>query len=207
MALAAGHAPPSFNDTLSAAVRDAVAPSIAALAPEQRNVRGLFTGGTFCYEAQLAFLGRGLACASNAPVSGAQTISGTMSGHAFIDLGDDEYTRGRPHPMIDPSLRNAAILAHAADSRTAVILFDVVLGFGSHADPAADLAATLATAQRKAQAQGRSLIAIGHVCGTNGDPQDKAAQVATLTAAGAIIADSNFEAAVLAAARGEDAHA
>ncbi len=170
-----------------------------ALAPGQRAVRGLFTGGTFCYEAQLAFLARGLDCRSNSPVSGALPLDGHAAGHIFIDLGDDEYTRGRPHPMIDPALRNAAIRTHAADAGTAVILFDVVLGYGAHPDPAAALAETLLECRRAARAEGRVLALIGHVCGTDGDPQDKSAQLAKLVAAGAIIADSNYEAAALAA--------
>jgi len=85
--------------------------TLNALAPTQRLVRGLFAGGTFCYETQLAFLKRGLPCRSNVPVHGALPLEGQDGAHVFIDLGDDEYTRGRPHPMIDPSLRNAAVLA------------------------------------------------------------------------------------------------
>ena len=79
-----------------------------------------------------------------------------------------------------------------------MILFDLVLGFGAHQNPAAGLAAALAEAQRLARADGRSLLFIGHVCGTDGDPQDKAAQVRQLQDAGAIIVGSNVEAALLA---------
>jgi succinyl-CoA synthetase alpha subunit len=171
----------------------------AEMAPTQAAVRALFTGGTFCYEAQLAFIARDLACRSNAPAHGALAFDGRFEGHVFLDLGDDEYTRGRPHPMIDPSVRDAAVRTQAADPRTAAILFDVVLGYGAHPDPAASLAAALADAQRSARAQGRTLALIGHVCGTDGDPQDRAAQVRQLEAAGAIIVGSNVEAAMLAA--------
>src|SRR4029078_8569767 len=87
--------------------------ALDGLANTQSTVRGLFTGGTFCYEAQLAFLRQGLPCRSNVPVHGALPFDDAASGHVFIDMGDDEYTRGRPHPMIDPSLRNAAIRAAA----------------------------------------------------------------------------------------------
>jgi hypothetical protein len=169
------------------------------MAPTQAAVRGLFTGGTFCYEAQLAFLARALACSSNAPAKGAATFDGRAGGHVFLDLGDDDYTRGRPHPMIDPSLRDAAVRAQGADPQTAAILFDVVLGFGAHANPALGLAQALADAQRAARAEGRTLALIGHVCGTDGDPQDKAAQVRALEGAGALIVGSNVEAAQLAA--------
>jgi hypothetical protein len=78
-------------------------------------------------------------------------------------------------------------------------MFDVVLGYGSHADPAAGLAEALAAGQREARAQGRTLALIGHVCGTDGDPQDRSAQIRQLEAAGAIVTGSNFEAATLAA--------
>ena len=169
------------------------------LAPTQRTVRGLFTGGTFCYEAQLAFLRRGLPCRSNAPVHGALPLDGSTGDHVFIDMGDDEYTRGRPHPMIDPSLRNAAIREAADDPAIAILLLDLVLGFGSHPSPADELADALRDAQRAAALQGRKLVSIGHVCGTDGDPQDRAAQIRTLASAGAIVADSNIEAASLAA--------
>ena len=172
------------------------------MAPTQKAVRALFTGGTFCYEAQLAFIARGLPCSSNAPAKGTQTFdshAGRFEGHVFLDLGDDDYTRGRPHPMIDPSLRDAAIRAQGAAADTAAILFDVVLGFGSHDDPARGLAQALADAQSVARAQGRTLALIGHVCGTDEDPQDKAAQVRQLEAVGALVVGSNVEAALLAA--------
>ena len=105
-------------------------------------VRGLFTGGTFCYEAQLAFLARGLAVPlQRAGRRRRRRSTARFDGHVFIDMGDDDYTRGRPHPMIDPSLRNAAVRTQRADPHTAAILFDVVLGFGSHADPAGGLGA------------------------------------------------------------------
>ena len=199
VALARGDAPRAADATPHADAIAAVERCAAAMAPRQRAVRALYTGGTFCYEAQLAFLARGLPGSSNAPAHGALTFDGSFDGHVFLDLGDDDYTRGRPHPMIDPTLRDAAVRTHGADPQTAAILFDVVLGYGSHDDPAGGLAAALADAQRAARADGRTLALIGHVCGTDGDPQDRAAQVRALEAAGAIIAGSNVEAAWLAA--------
>jgi succinyl-CoA synthetase alpha subunit len=188
--------PVAIPSNESPADRDA---ALDGIAKTQRAVRGLFTGGTFCYEAQLAFLSRGLACRSNAPVHGALPLDGSSADLVFIDMGDDEYTRGRPHPMIDPSLRNLAIREASDDPAIAMLLFDLVLGFGSHPSPADDLADALRHAQRTAALQGRKLISIGHVCGTDGDPQDRAAQIRTLASAGAIVADSNIEAASSAA--------
>jgi len=169
------------------------------LAPTQRLVRGLFSGGTFCYEAQLAFVARGLSCRSNAPVHGAMPLDASSEDHVFIDMGDDEYTRGRPHPMIDPTLRDAAIRDAAQDPAVAVLLFDVVLGYGAHPSPAEAVADALRAAQRIAATHGRQLFASGHVCRTDDDRQDRTKQIAALVSAGAIVADSNIEAATLAA--------
>ena len=199
VALARGEQARPGSDALDAKAAAAVDARAAKMAPAQSAVRGLFTGGTFCYEAQLAFLDRGLACSSNAPAHGAEQYDGKRGGHVFLDLGDDDYTRGRPHPMIDPSERNAMVRTHATDPKTAALLFDVVLGYGAHADPAAGLAEALVEAQRNAAVAGRTLALIGHVCGTDGDPQGKANQVQKLERAGALVVGSNIEAAALAA--------
>ena len=199
VALSMGLPPTAWPGAEASAAGDAVPTWLARMAPGQHAVRALFTGGTFCYEAQLAFIARGLACSSNAEAKGAQHFDGRWQGHVLLDLGDDDYTRGRPHPMIDPTLRNELVRAQGADATVAAILFDVVLGYGAHADPAHELAEALAAAKATAQAQGRTLALIGHVCGTDADPQNKAAQIAALQAAGAYIAGSNIEAAEIAA--------
>ena len=173
--------------------------TLDGLASTQRLVHGLFSGGTFCFEAQLAFIARGLRCRSNAPAHGAMPLDARDDDHVFIDMGEDEYTRGRPHPMIDPALRNAAIVDAAADPRVAVLLFDVVLGYGAHQSPADAVADALRAAQRTAATHGRRLIPIGHVCGTEADPQDRTGQISTLVSTGAIVAGSNIEAATIAA--------
>jgi FdrA protein len=133
------------------------------------RVRGLFCGGTLCAEAELIF--------------------GDRRGHQFIDLGDDEFTRGRPHPMIEPELRNAHVAAALADPQVDVLLVDLVLGFGSHPDPAGVLAKAL---------DGKKTV-IGSVTGTEGDPQGLSRQSAILRAAGVVVAPSNARAAELAA--------
>jgi hypothetical protein len=132
-------------------------------------------------------------------VHGAEHFDGRFGGHVFLDLGDDAYTRGRPHPMIDPMLRNEMLRAQADDASVAALLFDVVLGFGAHPDPAHDLGLALEAAQARSRAQGRQMVLIGHICGTDGDPQDRAVQAARLEVAGATIVGSNVEAARLAA--------
>jgi succinyl-CoA synthetase alpha subunit len=141
----------------------------------QRQIRGLFCGGTLCQEAAAAM--------------------GEVSGHQFIDFGDDQYTRGRAHPMIDPTLRNQAIVQAGADPHVAVILVDVILGLGSHPDPAGATAPAIREALQSAAADGRELAVLAHVVGTDLDPQDLAKQEATLRSLGVQVFGSNVEAA------------
>lgn len=168
----------------------------------QRYIRGLYSGGTFCYEAALLLkkdLGR---IHSNTPVEPADRLHDvwTSREHTVIDLGDDLFTRGRPHPMIDHRLRNERILKEAADPHVAVILLDIVLGYGSHPDPAGELAPVLHQATELARKAGRRLAVIGFVCGTASDPQDLSKQESTLRSAGMILAESNAQAVRMAAA-------
>ena len=128
---------------------------------------GLFSGGSLAHEAQ--------------------TILGP--GHRILDLGDDEYTQGRPHPMVDLELRRRMLREEGPQA--GCVLLDVVLGHGSHPDPAGELAETLGDL-----AKGRPVIA--HVCGTDADPQDASRQEATLREAGVVVAPTNAAAARLA---------
>jgi len=155
------------------------------LAPGQRAIRGLYSGGTLAYEA--ASLVK-----EATPDTDARRI------HSLVDLGDDEYTVGRPHPMIDFRLRNERIADAADDPSTAAILLDVVLGYGSHPDPAAELVPVIEAARARTARAGRELIVIGSVCGTAGDPQGLEGQESRLSAAGMRLAPSNARAARLA---------
>ncbi len=163
----------------------------------QRYVRGLYSGGTFCYEASL-LLGESLPDVfSNTPVGNALKLDNVWQSHAhtLLDLGDDVFTRGRPHPMIDPRLRLERLAAEAGDPETAVILLDIVLGYGAHPDPAGAIAPAIEAAIAAARASGRQLAVVGFVCGTAADPQNLEQQEARLTAAGMKLAQSNAEAA------------
>jgi FdrA protein len=151
-------------------------------------VRGLFAGGTLCSEAQIVFGQAGLSVMSNVPVPGASAIAGAQDGHVLIDLGDDAFTRGRPHPMFEPGVRDAPLAQALADPAVGVILLDVVLGYGGHPDPAGHLAAFLGERDR------RPLI-VASVTGTDADPQPREAQVQKLADAGVIVAGSNADAA------------
>lgn len=172
----------------------------ARLAAGQRYVRGLYSGGTFCYEASLLLAQALEGVRSNTPVGGALELDDVWRsvGHTLVDLGDDEFTRGRPHPMIDHRLRNERIAREAADAEVAVILLDVVLGYGAHPDPAAEMLPAIRAA--RAAAAGRELAFVGFVCGTERDPQGLARQVGALRGAGVILAASNAQAARTAAA-------
>ena len=160
----------------------------------QRYIRGLFSGGTFCYEAS-ALLGD---VWSNAPVDPKRAIEDPWKSreHTLIDLGDDVFTRGRPHPMIDLRLRNERMLEEAADPQVAVILLDVVLGYGSHPDPAAEIVPVL----KKIKKKSGSPVIVASVCGTDEDPQGLERQEGALSEAGVLLTESNASAARLAGA-------
>jgi len=155
-------------------------------------VRGLFAGGTLCSEAQVVFKAAGVPVSSNVPVPGAAELTGAR-GHAMIDLGDDQFTRGRPHPMIEPAVRDAPLLQALRDPSVGVILLDVVLGHGGHPDPAGHLEEAL---------RGRrdGPVVVASVTGTDADPQPRHEQVRKLETAGVIVAESNADAAALAVA-------
>ncbi|MHB1294124.1 MAG: acyl-CoA synthetase FdrA [Anaerolineae bacterium] len=174
---------------------------LPAWTADQRYVRGLFSGGTFSYESTL-ILQRALgAVYSNTPVDKKYRLADPWKSreHTTVDLGDDEFTRGRPHPMIDYRLRVERLIKEAQDPAVAVILLDVVLGHGSHPDPAAELAPAIQKARDAAHEGGRDLLFVASVCGTEGDPQGLTRQEQALQEADVVLAQSNAEAARLAA--------
>jgi FdrA protein len=176
-------------------------PGLPRFGETQRYVRGLYSGGTFCYEATL-LLGELLGeVHSNTPTRGTIELADVWQSrqHTLVDLGDDVFTRGRPHPMIDYRLRTERIVKEAEDPETAVILLDVVLGFGSHMDPSSELVPAVNRARTSASAQGRAIVFVGQICGTAADPQDFARQARALSDAGVLLAESNAQAVRLAA--------
>lgn len=154
----------------------------------RNRAMGLFAGGTLCAEAQAIFLTAGMAVSSNAPVPGALPL-GDRRAHQLLDLGADEYTLGRPHPMIDPSVRHGPIRDALADPDISVLLIDIVLGYGAHDDPAGDIAGLLTD-----HGPTRPAV-IASVCGVEEDSQIYSQQVATLEEAGIWVAPSNAHAA------------
>jgi FdrA protein len=165
---AAGVAPPAFE---------------ADVRPRDGRLLGLYSGGSLAHEA-VTVLRPALG-----PIGG-NAGDGSDGGHAIFDLGEEEYTQGRPHPMVDLEVR-LRMLEEAGDD-VGCVLLDVVIGHGSHADPASGLAPAL-----RRLAEHRPVIA--HVCGTAGDPQDARRQEATLREAGVLVAPTNACAARAAA--------
>lgn len=159
--------------------------------PSQRFVRGIYSGGTLAYEA-IALLHARLA-----PM--ALDVTGNGSGHRVIDLGADRFTAGRPHPMLDGSVRREWILREGCDPATAVLLLDIVLGYGAHPDPAGEILPAIRAAQQEALAAGRHLVIVASVCGTDQDPQGRSAQVAALRSHAVLVMPSNAQASRLAA--------
>jgi FdrA protein len=162
-----------------------------ALRQEQRWIKALYTGGSLAAEAA-TLIGGALGASRGHGHPAGHLIDST--GHEVIDLGDDSYTRGRPHPMIDPSLRAERIPAVFADPASAVLLLDVVLGHGSAPDPAGPLAAVIADELAGLHAEGRDLAVVASVCGTEADPQSLSAQTAALERAGVAVLRDNASA-------------
>ncbi|GAB1431989.1 acyl-CoA synthetase FdrA [Spirochaetota bacterium] len=172
----------------------------AKLGEEQRWLRGLFTGGTLADEA--LFLAHEVlgGVSSNNQTDPAWIVKDPLKseGHCILDLGDDFFTSGKPHPMIDPAARAERIEAEGDDPECAVLLIDCVIGYGSHDDPAGACVPVIRRAKAKAAKRGGSLPVIASVTGTDSDPQKRSAQINALEGAGAIVMPSNYHAALLA---------
>ncbi|MBM08529.1 MAG: oxidoreductase [Magnetovibrio sp.] len=155
-----------------------------------RLIKGLFSGGTLCAEAQVLLQQGKNAVYSNIPVANSLSMAEGGQGHVLLDLGDDQYTKGKPHPMIDPSGRNELILSAVQDRSWGAILLDVVIGFGAHRDPAGLLVDLLNENEFNDAPQ-----VFASVTGTEDDPQVRSRQVKKLAQAGIIVAPTNADAA------------
>ena len=170
-------------------------PNVEKLA-EDKVVKGLYSGGTLASEAAMLI--------SEALDLGGLTKSEgyvlNAGGYEVMDLGDDMYTQGKPHPMIDPEVRINKIKEYAQDKNTGIMLLDVVLGYGAHEDMASALLPTIEEAMATAKADGRDLYFVATVCGTEKDPQNYAQTVKRLQDAGVFVEESNAKAVRLALA-------
>jgi len=166
----------------------------------QRFIRGLYCGGTLCAEAVSLARHAVRPVFSNVSKRKDEQLQNalTSQGHCFVDLGEDVFTAGKPHPMIDPSIRLARILQESNDPQTAVLLLDFELGYGSHPDPVGVALPTLSLAQDLVKQRGGHLAIVGYICGTDLDKQDFSAQHEKLLSLGIIAANSNAHAVHIA---------
>jgi FdrA protein len=196
----------TFDEAAELAVRLAASPpgddpgdsvDMAGFKPGQRYLRGLFSGGTLAYETLLVLQDYLPRVYSNVPLDKRHRLADSLVSqeHTILDLGEDEFTVGRLHPMLDNDLRLRRLEVEAGDPEVAVILLDVVLGYGAHLDPAGELAPAIARARRRAASEGRRLEMAAVVTGTDEDPQDMNRQVQQLQAAGVKVFTSNDQAA------------
>ncbi|ALV21435.1 acyl-CoA synthetase FdrA [Carnobacterium antarcticum] len=173
------------------ALNETVEKPAVSLKPEQTLIKGYYSGGTLANEAGM-LIADGLNLAEG--LTHEEGFILNSAGHEIIDLGDDMYTQGKPHPMIDPEKRIEMIKKAGDNPETAIILLDVVLGYGAHDDMATELAPAIKEAKAAAQKDGRELVVLGTVVGTSADPQNFARQKQILEEAGVIVCESNNKA-------------
>jgi succinyl-CoA synthetase alpha subunit len=196
VALSKGETPHTFDgfDMGEEQAKQLAKQQAVKLEPTQRYLRGLYTGGTLCDETMKLLIANLGNIYSNIPLDAADMLEDKERSHKHtcLDFGDDAFTLGRPHPMIDPSLRNERIIYEAKDAQTAVILLDCVIGYGAHEDAAGELAKAIAEAKKNAA---REVIVVASVCGTEEDPQNLTKSRDALKQVGVLVFPSNAQAA------------
>jgi len=169
----------------------------ATWSSDQKYLRGLFAGGTFCYQSQQIFRDANIKIHSNAPLDAKSKLDDSNQSleHTIVDMGAGEYTLGKPHPMIDGTLRKQRILTESHDPEIAILLLDFILGYNASMDPVGELIDAIVEAKGNVERRGGMLAVVASVCGTDGDPQDLQLQVKLLKQAGVIVFYSNAKAA------------
>jgi len=167
--------------------------NLSRFAPGQRYLRGLFSGGTLAYEAQYILQDYLPQVLANAPLNKENKLPNSLvsQAHSIVDLGEDEFTVGRLHPMMDNEMRIRRLMEEAADPEVALIMLDVVIGYGSHPDPACELAPAIEKAKAMAEKNGRYLEVVAVVTGTDEDPQNLESQIQQLKKVGVWVETSN----------------
>jgi succinyl-CoA synthetase alpha subunit len=194
-----GHGEPQVPARSSRWEIPLLGPIRAGWSSEQQYLRGLFAGGTLCYQSQQMLRDGGLTAHSNAPLDGSEGLGPFESSreHTLIDMGDDVFTLGRLHPMIDGSLRRQRIVTESVDPAVAILLLDFILGYNASPDPVADVLEAIMEGQRRRPSASGPLTVVASVCGTEGDPQGLEGQVEKLRNAGVIALPSNASATTL----------
>lgn len=181
----------------SASMHKAAAAEAARMNPSQRFVRGVFAGGTFCYQSQAILSEAGLLLHSNSPLPGMQELDDprVSQEHSIVDMGAEIFVEGRPHPMIDATLRKERVAGEGRDPAVALLLLDFILGAISSRNPVGDLLDAIRDAKSSALKRGGHLCVAASVCGTSDDAQDLEAQCRMLRDAGVLVFPSNAQAA------------
>ena len=182
--------------TLTAAELDLARREQEKFGMNQKYVRGLFAGGTFCYQAQQILQDANFEVYSNSPINKKYKLVDPDASieHTVVDLGDDHYTVSKPHPMIDGTFRRNRILDESQDPQVAILLLDFILGYNASADPVGDLLDAIVEAKQVANQRGDHLCVVASMCGTEDDFQDLNLQVKMLEEIGAIVFFSNAKA-------------
>jgi FdrA protein len=168
---------------------------------QQKYIRALYTGGTFAYETQVILNGILKDLFSNAPTGRTKKLpqSSKSKKHSILDLGEEEFTQGRPHPMIDPTIRRLRLVEESQDPEVGVVMMDFVLGYGSNPDPVGAVLNEIEQVKATAQKSSRYLSIVTHVCGTKRDPQGYDESIRKLENAGALVFPTNALAAIASA--------
>ncbi len=170
---------------------------VSKLSPGQKYLRGLFAGGTFCYQSQQILAKDGHELYSNEPLPQMMKLPDPEKSiaHSLIDMGDEYFTTGKPHPMLDGTMRSVRILDEGRDPETAIILLDFILGFNSSNDPVGEALESIIKVQKLAESEKRHVIFVSSITGTDDDPQDLHLQRKMLEDAGVLVFPSNASAA------------
>lgn len=192
-ALAPGKAKNSFE---SRTFYKQIQQAKAARNSQQRYLRGIFAGGTFCYQSQQILREKGVVVYSNTPFDKEWLLDNPTRSfkNSIVDMGDDYFMQGKPHPMINGLERKKRILQEAKDPNMAVLLLDFILGYNSSADPVGEVIDGIVEAMEQAKQRGGYLSVVASICGTEGDPQDLIMQTKMLEEAGVMVFRSNEEA-------------
>jgi succinyl-CoA synthetase alpha subunit len=174
--------------------------AISGMNAEQKYVRGAFNCGTYCDEVMRAMSEKIGGINSNCPLSPELKLADSFksAGNTIIDYGEEEFTLGRPHPVIDPNVRKPAIMHEARDPETAVILLDFILTPPGHMDPAGFILEDIKKAQELARSRGGRIAFVASVLGTDADLQNVKVQREKLDNAGVYVCKTNYRAGLLA---------
>ena len=195
---AAGCAPPGSLRPDMPALRKLAAREAARMTGRQKFIRGIFAGGTFCFQCQALMREAGLVVHANSPIPGVLPLAdpSKSDAHSMVDMGAEAFVEGRPHPMIDATLRRERIRMEGRDPEVALLLLDFILGAISSADPVGDVIEAIAEAKVSAVSRGGHLCVAASVCGTAEDDQGLDAAVRALEKAGVLVFPSNAQAAL-----------